>query len=309
MAVSSPAPVAALDRAPVAAALGGAVCIAFSAIFVRLSHTAPPTSATFRCAYALPLLALLAARERRRLGPRRAADRRLGLIAGVFFAADLLCWHQAIADVGAGLATVLGNLQVVLVGPIAWVAMRERPGGRVLGAIPIVFVGVVLISGALGSAAYGDDPARGALFGVFTGLSYAGFILLLRQAAGPQKRLVAPLWEATAVAAPLCALVGIALGEIDFVPTWPGHAWLVLLALTSQVLGWLLISSGLPRLPAAVTSVLLTLQPVGSVTLGVILLGERPSGVQLLGVALVLSGLILATARRSGGGATAPEPA
>ena len=52
------------------------------------------------------------------------------------------------------------------------------------------------------------------------------------------------------------------------------------------MLGWLLITVSLPRLPAALTSVTLTIQPVGSVLLGVILLGEEPSALQLAGVAL-----------------------
>ena len=80
-------------------------------------------------------------------------------------------------------------------------------------------------------------------------------------------------------------------------PTWPAHGWLLLLALSSQVLGWLLITVSLPRLPAALTSVTLTIQPVGSVLLGVILLGEDPSVLQLAGVACILAGL-LAIARR-----------
>ena len=75
-------------------------------------------------------------------------------------------------------------------------------------------------------------------------------------------------------------------------PSWPAHAWLLTLALTSQVLGWLLITVSLPRLPAALTSVTLTIQPVGSVLLGVILLGEEPSGLQLVGVACILAGLL-----------------
>jgi drug/metabolite transporter (DMT)-like permease len=58
-----------------------------------------------------------------------------------------------------------------------------------------------------------------------------------------------------------------------------------------------LISVSLPRLPAAVTSVLLTVQPVGSVVMGQLLLDERPSMVQLSGVVLILGGLIL-TGRR-----------
>ena len=69
----------------------------------------------------------------------------------------------------------------------------------------------------------------------------------------------------------------------------------MLLALTSQVLGWLLISVSLPRLPAALTSVLLLVQPVGAVALAVLILDEQPSALQLAGVAVVLAGICLAT--------------
>ena len=58
------------------------------------------------------------------------------------------------------------------------------------------------------------------------------------------------------------------------------------------MLGWLLITVSLPRLPAALTSVTLTIQPVGSVILGVILLGESPSLLQLAGVACIVAGLV-----------------
>ena len=81
----------------------------------------------------------------------------------------------------------------------------------------------------------------------------------------------------------------------------------MLLALTSQVAGWLLISISLPRLPAAVTSVVITLQPVGSVFLAVLLLGEAPSPVQFAGVALVLVGVM--TAARAQRRVPIPEPA
>ena len=107
------------SRTPVLFAAGGAVVIAFSAILVRLAEVSPSTAALFRCAYALPPLALLAYLENRRFGPRDPVDRRLALLAGVFFAADLTFWHHSIAAVGAGLAIVLANVQVVAVGLIA----------------------------------------------------------------------------------------------------------------------------------------------------------------------------------------------
>src|SRR3954452_21704416 len=281
-----------LAARPRAMAIAGALTIAFSSILVRLSHTSPSTSAAFRCVYALPLLAVLAMREDSRLGSRPARDRRLALIAGVFLGADLLCWHRSIADIGAGLATVLANLQVAAVPLLAWALLAERPGRRVLAALPIVLAGIVLISGALEQGAYGRDPAAGAVFGVLTGLAYAGFILVLRHGSGDRRPPAGPLLDVTLAAAVTTLAGGLLIGDADLVPSWPGHAWLVTLALTSQIVGWVLISGALPRLPAAITSVLLTIQPIGSVALGAVIFGEAPTALQIAGVVALLAALV-----------------
>ena len=269
--------------------------IAFSAILVRLAEVSPSTAAFFRCAYALPVLALLAWHESRRYGTRTLRERVPLWIAGAMFAADLTFWHHSIEAVGAGLATVLGNIQVVLVGLLAWVALGERPDNRSLASIPVVFAGVILISGVVGSGAYGDDPLLGVVFGILTAITYALFILILRQGNADDRRPAGPLFDATLSAAVFSAIGGIVVGDIDWVPDREAQAWLVLLALSSQVLGWLLISVSLPRLPAVLTSIVLMLQPVTTVFLGAVLLSEAPSGVQLLGVAIVVLGVAFAT--------------
>jgi len=275
----------------------GAFVIAFSAILVRLADVSPSTAAVFRCAYALPVLALLAWLERSRYGARPLRERVLCWVSGVMFAADLTFWHHSIEAVGAGLATVLGNTQVVLVGLLAWIALGERPENRSFAAIPVVFAGVVLISGVVGAGAYGDDPLLGVVFGVLTAITYALFILILRQGNADGRRPAGPLFDATLSAAVFSALGGIAVGDIDWVPGLESQAWLVLLAMSSQVLGWLLISVSLPRLPALLTSIVLMLQPVGTVFLGALLLSEAPSDVQLAGVAIVIAGVAIATVR------------
>jgi drug/metabolite transporter (DMT)-like permease len=277
----------------------GALAIAFSSILVKLADVSPSTAAIFRCGYALPLLGVLAWWERRRFGPRSARERRLAVIAGVLFAADLICWHHAIAAVGAGLATVLGNLQVAFVPLIAWVVLAERPGRRILAALPVVMLGVVLVSGVLERGAYGSDPVGGMVYGLATGVTYAGFILVLRHGNTDLRRPAGPLFDATATATVTAIAAGLVIGDADLVPSWPAHGWLVLLALTSQVLGWLLISISLPRLPAALTSLLLTIQPVGSVILAAIIFSEAPTPLQLAGVAAILTGLATLTRSRS----------
>jgi drug/metabolite transporter (DMT)-like permease len=288
----------------------GAVTIAFSSILVRLSHASPSTAAIFRCAYALPVLGLLAWLEYRRFGSRAWAERRFALAAGVFFAVDLILWHHSIGDIGAGLATVLANVQVVLVPLAAWLWLSERPGRRVLAALPLALLGVVLISGVLEKGAYGHDATRGAIFGIGAGVAYVGFLLLLRRGGADIRRPAGPLFDATAVATILCIVAGLIIGDADLVPRWPGAGWLITLALTSQVVGWLLITTSLPRLRAAMTSLLLTIQPVGSVFLAALILSESPTPLQLFGVLLVLCALLVATAplraRRARATGTAP---
>jgi drug/metabolite transporter (DMT)-like permease len=270
----------------------GAAAIAFSSILVRLSHASPSTAAIFRCVYALPVLGLLAWLEDRRFGGRSWRERRVAVLSGVFFAADLILWHHSIEDVGAGLATVLANVQVVLVPLVAWFVLSERPGRRVLAALPLALLGVLLISGALEHGAYGRDPGRGAVFGLGAGVAYVGFLLLLRRGGADLRRPAGPLFDATFTAAVLSVVAGVIIGDARLIPVWPGAGWLLTLALTSQVLGWLLITVSLPRLPAALTSLLLTVQPLGSVALGALIFSEAPSGLQLVGVALVLAGLL-----------------
>jgi drug/metabolite transporter (DMT)-like permease len=90
-------------------------------------------------------------------------------------------------------------------------------------------------------------------------------------------------------------VLGFALHDLWLAPdVWPALGWLTLLALTSQVLGWLLITTSMPRLPAWLVGVLLMIQPAGSVALGAVLLGEQPSPWQLAGVGLMLAGVVIA---------------
>ena len=119
---------------------------------------------------------------------------------------------------------------------------------------------------------------RGVVFGALTGVSYAGFILLLRHGTQDLRRPAGPLFDATWVAAVASLVTALALGVDDLAPAWPSAGWLILLALSSQVVGWLLISTSLPRLPAALTSMILTVQPVGSVVLGHRAAGRGPDG-------------------------------
>jgi drug/metabolite transporter (DMT)-like permease len=277
------------------AALLGAACISFSGIFYRYAEVSPSTGTVFRALFGLPLLALVAISERRRFGPLPWSTIRLAAVAGVFFAGDLMLWHHAIGAVGAGLATVLGNLQVIVVGFVAWLLLGERPSRATLLALPVVLVGVVLISGAGGGKAYGADPALGVVLGLGTAMCYAGYLLVIRRGGRDARRPAGPVAVATVFVVIAAGIAGTVYGDLDVLPGPASLAWLALLGITSQSAGYLFISISLPRLPAVVTSIILLSQPVMTVLLSIVLLGESPSPAQFLGVGLVIGGIAAAT--------------
>ena len=280
---------------PRLAALLGATCIAFSGVFYLFAAVSPSTGTFYRAVFGLPILVVVALAERRRFGPLPRDTIRLAAIAGVFFTGDLMFWHHAIEAVGAGLATVLGNLQVIIVGFFAWLLLGERPSRATLLALPIVLAGVILISGVVGSGAYGAAPQLGVVLGVATAICYSAYLLIIRRGGRDPRRPAGPVAVATVVVA-LCAfVVGEAFGDLDLAPPLHSLFWLALLGITAQSAGYLLISISLPRLPAIVTSIILLTQPVMSMGLAIVLLRETPSATQLLGVGLVVGGIAAAT--------------
>ncbi|MGO8875396.1 MAG: DMT family transporter [Acidimicrobiales bacterium] len=285
------------ERRPLALAAAGAACISSSAVLVQLADVGAATTAFFRCLLALPALGVFAVFEQRRYGRRSSSQRFKAAAAGIAFAVDLVLWNHAIVDVGAGVATVLGNLQVIFVAVAAWVMYHERPSARFLAALPVVAVGVVLVAGIVGGSSYGRHPVAGILFGVGTSVAYAVFLLALRRLSSGAPHVAGPLVDATAGAAISALAIGLVVGSLQFTPPWPALGWLLVLATVSQTLGWLLITSSLPRLPAAVSSLMLLLQPAAAVLLAAVVLSQHPTSWQLIGAALVCAGVVLAAWR------------
>lgn len=287
-------------------AMLGVLVISFSAILVRLAEVSPAGAAFFRMAYAVPVLALVwyAGRDRDR---RSKTQRLMAVAAGFILATDLTMWHHAIGLIGAGLATVLANIQVVFVGLLAWLLHRERPTATALATIPAVLVGVALISGLGRADAFGSDPVLGALLGAAAGAFYALFLVLFRASNRGLAPPAGPLLDATLGAALGALFYGSLETGFTLTPHWPAHGWLLLLALLPQTAGWLLIARTLPRLPALETSVMLLTQPAATLLWGILIFSESLSILQGAGVLLVMGGIAVVT--RSGTVEPLPESA
>ena len=303
------APLGFATRRPRLGAALGAIAISQSSTLAKLSDASPAVVTLFRGVVALPFLALLARREGHRAAPR---DRALALIAGGLFALDLQCFHVSIPLLGVGLATVVPNAQVFIVGAFAALA-GERTPRRAIAAIPLAFLGLLLLArvvdpfGVNGVAdpaviAAGSNPALGVLWGIGAATFYALYLVITRRistsatgsaAVGPFTMLRDSAVGMIAVSLLLALLTGSLLPP----EVWPGVGWLALLALMSQVLGYQLINASIPHLPSIVGSVLLFVQPLMTLVAGVIIFGEIPTPGQLVG-ALVLFGGVLVAARK-----------
>lgn len=294
-----------LDRVnPVALAVAGSGCTSATGVFVKLSGANTGTAAFLRCALALFLLVPMAAAELRRIGPR--ARRLLGLdaAAGLLLGVDYVFWVASIQHVGAGMATVLLNIQVVVFPLLAWVFPGDRAPLRFLLAVPVMLAGVALSAGVFNPAdatgAVPDGkPWLGLAYGCAAGVTYAGYLFLSRLAGG-QGHTVTPVCVSTATAALAAGVLGALWSGIDLVSldarAW---MWLALLALTGQVLTWLMVGSALPRLPASTGAAILVLPPVLAVAMGAVFLGERVTPVQLAGCVLVVLAIWLSQRRSS----------
>ncbi|MFD7667062.1 DMT family transporter [Streptomyces sp. NPDC059788] len=290
---------------PVWMVLMGSLCISASAVFVKLSGTSAGTAAFFRCAIALLVLVPPALVERRAAGPRAWRLRRLDLAAGLLLGIDYVFWAAAIHSVGASIATVVVNVQVVIFPLLARVFSRTPVPRRFVVAAPVMLLGVALASGAVGAPAQGSDPATGAVFGLVAGCGYAGYLFLMRLGGG-QGHTVGPVCTSTAAAAGAAALLGGAWTGIDLSLDAHAWTWLTALALVGQVLAWLVMTPALPRLAPNVGAALLLLQPVMAVGLGMAV-GERPTASQLGGCALVVV-TVWGVGRRGGARGAARTP-
>jgi drug/metabolite transporter (DMT)-like permease len=281
-------------------ALFGAMLLSFAPLLYIQSDTSPITGAFFRMLYALPILIFLVwylnqddQRERK--------NRMLAFSAGLLLAIDFAGYHSAIDYIGSGIATLIGNSQVIIVTLVSWWLLGERPNRMILLALPMVMLGLLFISGIWDDEPYGDDPIKGVVGGIVAAIFYSSFLILYRFSNRIRAPSVNLQLDATAGAATGLLVVGILplssldIEPIDFSFTWPGHGWIILLAVSCQVIGWIAITYALPRLPAAHTSFAILLQPVLTILWGVIILSEKPSIQQIGGMSLIFAAIIAVT--------------
>ena len=286
-------------RHPAFSLAAGAFMISFAAPLVRLVDVTPTVSAFYRVLFgALILLIWLLARG------KFSAFRWQGwpgsILIGAFFALDLWLWHRSIVWVSPGIATLLANLQVLVMAAIGILVFREPAGIRFGLGLTTAVTGLWLLLGQ----DWQSLPARyqlGVLFGVLTALAYAAYLLTLR--GYQQGRAGLDSTERMFQVSIACTVILFASSLLEghslVIPDWNNFNLLLLNGLLCQVLGWVLISRGLPLLAASVVGFLLLLQPSLSILWDRLFFGLAANPSQWLGMLMVLAGIYLGSTIRA----------
>jgi len=280
----------------------GAVLIAFSPIFAKLSLLEPTVTAFYRAALAWPLLMTVALVQTRpgrdiALGPRKSRpeswrDHLMLAIPGIAFAGDLASWHWALHYTSVANSTVLANLAPVFVTVGAWALFGHRPTLLFLTGLVAAVGGVtLLVADSLTVGTPGQ--ITGDLLSVVTAVFYGAYILGIGWCRGRFPTAVVMAWSSLHTAWILLVL-GLLHGESLAIPTWSALAILLGLAWLSHAGGQGAIAFALAHLPPAFGSVSLLLQPAVAALLGWVILAEPLTPLQGAGGVIILAGIILA---------------
>ena len=286
------------------AVVASSACYATLAVLTRLAYRAgmqPMSLLAWRFILACALMT--AVQCVRRMGDLRVPLADVGrfvVLALVGYGAGSVCFFLALRHADASVVAVLLYTYPALVAVIDRIFAGVPLGPWRIAALVMTFAGCALAVGA-GSSGVRTD-VLGILFGLGSGLGYAVFsVLLHRWLPGRQRTVImAYLFGVAGIAFAVAALVS---GGTMSTSGWSSQAWtiLALVVLLPTFLAVLLYLGGMRTLGAAQAALVSSLEPLFTIALAAVLLGERMSPDRWVGVALVVAGVVIAEWRAAPG--------
>ena len=270
-----------------AALLIGSSALAVGPWLVRMTGVGPVAAGFWRLSLALPFLFAIA----RLVGqPVHWPGKALGIMiafAAFFFAADLAAWHVGIHMTKLGNATLFGNVaSFAFAGWGLWLA-RSWPSPVQAASLILAALGAALLMGS--SAELSVRNLQGDLLALSAGLLYAGYLIAVERAR--EKLSPLPLlFLSSAMGAAMLLPFSMLLNEQIVPDTW---TFVVVLAISSQVIGQGLLVYAIGALSPLVVGLTLLTQPAISAFIGWTVYGETLSPLDWVGAAAIAAALVL----------------
>ena len=266
------------------------------AVKIMLSVLAPFSARGLGLGLGVLLLIALALWRRLPLWPQPAAWPAI-LSGGLLtVAAFNICTAFAQLATSTSRAAVLTFTMPMMSAALAWWLLGERPGRRGALALALGGAGVTVLAAPVLQGLASPLPHAsgwGLLFPLGAALAWALGTVATKRWPPPGERIVITAWQ-LAMGSAIAVAAALATGE-RLPAVWPPRvlaalAWHVLIATAvAYVLWYRLLASA----SATVSSLTTLAVPVVGVLGAMALVGERPSGADWLGFALVLGGAAL----------------
>lgn len=287
-----------MSRSPLAAAtLLAGVVVAWGAIPLIVRGDVPPQQLVAARVWlgAATLLAILALQGRLRLP--NVYRRRIAW-SGILLAAHWLSFFLALRETTVATALAVLYLGPVIASAIAPRVLGERPLGRVYIGLGMALVGVLAVV-----RPGGDTSTLGLAAAVTSGVTLAALMLMAKPAAETLGGLVVAAGELTV--ASLVMTPWAIQAATQSLAHWT--ELLILGVALTGLAGWVYWGA-MRKLPVATVSVIMYIEPASAVIWAMLFLDETPDPLAWLGIALVLTGGLLAgsSTRQSGEVASVP---
>jgi drug/metabolite transporter (DMT)-like permease len=209
-------------------------------------------------------------------------------LIGVFMAAYSGAFYMGLEYMPVALTVLTFYTYPLITGLFAWITGQERFGAAGAAALPIAFVGLLMALDVSG----GSFSFAGAGWALLGALGFSAVLilsaLLLPRRGDTRPRTVVML--ATASALTIC--ITLASGELAFPSNASGWGGLLGSALCYAVAMTAILFAA-ATLGATRVAVVMNVEPLASLVLTFLILGERLRPMQLLGAALVIAAIFL----------------
>ena len=274
-----------------AAAHGVAVLFGLTGILGALIRFDAVAITAGRAGFAAAALLVLALAQRRRLlqglGPRRAG---IVLGSGFLLAVHWITFFMAVKVGGVAVATLGFASFPAFIALLDVVLFRERIGRAEGTMLALVTVGLVLVTPSFD---VGDQGTVGLLWGLASGLSFAGLAICNRRGNRGMDAIQVAFWQNLVVALLVLPLLGLGLAGGAAAIDWASWFWLAVLGVLCTGLAHTLFVKSLESLDARSAGMIIALEPVYAIACAWWLFGEEPSGRMLVGASLIILATVL----------------
>ena len=288
-----------------AAAHGVAVLFGLTGILGALIRFDAVAITAGRAGFAATALLVLALAQRRPLrqglGPRRAG---IVLASGFLLAVHWITFFMAVKVGGVAVATLGFASFPAFIALLDVVLFRERIGRAEGTMLALVTLGLVLVTPSFD---VGDQGTVGLLWGLASGLSFAGLAICNRRGNRGMDAIQVAFWQNLVVALLVLPLLGLSLAPPQVAHSqatsslvtgaaaidWASWFWLAVLGVLCTGLAHTLFVKSLEALDARSAGMIIALEPVYAIACAWWLFDEEPSGRMLVGASLIILATVL----------------